>query len=64
MRIMIEGMQSLECVRRVRRALKQVAGLQVREVSLGSAVVDGDARQRAAALEAIEKAGFQPHVSA
>ena len=57
-------MQSLECVRRVRRALKQVAGLQVREVSLGSAVVDGDARQRAAALEAIEKAGFQPHVSA
>lgn len=64
MRIVIEGMQSVECVRRVRRALEQVRGLQVREVSLGSAVVDGDAEQRAAALEAIEKAGFQPHISA
>ena len=45
-------------------ALEQVEGLQVREVGLGSAVVDGDAKQRAAALEAIEKAGFQPHISA
>ena len=33
-------------------------GLQVREVDLGSAVVDGDSKQRAAALEAIEKAGL------
>lgn len=64
MRIEIEGMQSAECVRRVRRALEQVHGLQVRDVGLGSAVVDGDAEQRAAALEAIEKAGFQPHISA
>jgi len=45
-------------------ALETVAGLQVREVSLGSAVVDGDARQQAAALEAIERAGYQPHIAA
>jgi copper chaperone CopZ len=64
MKIVIEGMQSAECVRRVRKALEQIDGLQVREVSLGSAAVDGDAKQRAAALDAIEKAGFQPHISA
>ena len=61
---MIEAMHSAECVRRVRKALEQIEGLQVREVGLGSVVVDGDARQRAAALEAIEKAGFQPHIAA
>ena len=64
MEIVIDRMYSEECVRRVRRALEQVAGMQIREVSIGSAVVDGDAQQRAAALEAIEKAGFQPHISA
>jgi copper chaperone CopZ len=64
MTIGIEGMQSAESVRGVRKALEQVEGLQIREVNLGSAVVDGDAKQRAAALEAIEKAGFQPHISA
>ena len=64
MKIVIEGMESAECTRKVRRALEQIPGLQVREVSLGSAMVDGDAAQRAAALEAIEKAGFQPHISA
>jgi copper chaperone CopZ len=63
MRIEIEGMGSAECIRRVRKVLNQVEGLQVREVSLGSAVVDGDAKQRAAAIEAIEKAGFQPRIS-
>ena len=64
MKIVIEGMDSAECTRKVRKALEQIPGLQVREVSLGSAVVDGDAKQRAEALEAIEKAGFQPHISA
>ena len=64
MRIAIEGMESAECVRRVRKALEQLEGLRVREVGLGFAVVDGDAKQRGAALDAIEKAGFQPHISA
>ena len=64
MKIAIEGMHSPGCVVRVREELEKVDGLQVREVRLGSAVVDGDAKQRAAALKAIEKAGFQPHISA
>ena len=64
MKIVIEGMHSAACVRRVRKALEQLEGLQVREVGLGSAVVDGDAAQRAAALDAIANAGFQPHISA
>ena len=64
MKIAIEGMHSMECLRRVRLALGKVEGLRVREVNLGSAVVDGDSHQQAAALEAIEKAGFQPHLAA
>ena len=62
--ITIEGMHSAACEKRVRRALQQVEGLQVREVTLGSAVVDGDAEQQAAALKAIERAGYQPHIAA
>jgi len=64
MTINIEGMHSATCEKRVRMALEQVPGLQVREVTLGSAVVDGDAEQRAAALKAIEQAGYQPHIAA
>jgi len=33
-------------------------------VKIGSAIVDGDAAQQAAALEAIKKAGYQPHIPA
>lgn len=63
MNISIEGMHSPACVRRVRGALEKVHGLQVREVTLGFAVVDGDSKQQVAALEAIEKAGYQPHIA-
>lgn len=64
MTIAIEGMHSAACEQRVRRALQQVSGLQVRDVTLGAAVVDGHSGQRAAALKAIEGAGFQPHIAA
>ena len=64
MTIAIEGMHSSACERRVRMALQEVEGLQVREVRLGSAVVDGDPKQRAAAMKAIERAGYQPHIAA
>jgi len=63
MNIAIEGMHSPACVKRVRTALEQIEGLRVGEVALGSAAVYGDAKQQAAALEAIEKAGYQPHIS-
>jgi copper chaperone CopZ len=64
MTIAIAGMHSEACEKRVRMALQEIAGLQVREVRLGSAVVDGDAEQQAAALKAIERAGYQPHIAA
>jgi copper chaperone CopZ len=64
MNIAIEGMHCDACVRRVRTALEKVDGLTVRDVQVGSAVVDADAAQQAAALEAIQKAGYQPHISA
>ena len=64
MKIAIEGMHCQACVARVRRALENVPGAQVREVQIGSAVVDLDPARQAAALEAIQKAGYQPHIAA
>jgi len=64
MKIAIEGMHCEACVKRVRMALEKVEGVAVREVAIGSAVVDGDATRQAAALEAIQKAGYRPHVPA
>ena len=64
MNIAIAGMHSPACVKKVRVALEKIEGLRVREVGLGSALVDGDVKQQAAALAAIEKAGFQPHIAA
>lgn len=63
MNIAIEGMHCDACVRRVRMALEKVEGLTVREVKVGSAVVDADAAKQSAALDAIQKAGYQPHIS-
>ena len=64
MNIAIEGMHCQACVKRVRMALEKVEGVAVRDVTIGSAVVDADAQQQAAALEAIQKAGYQPHLAA
>ena len=64
MRIVIEGMHNQACVAKVRRSLENVAGAQVREVQIGSAVVDLDPARQSAALDAIQKAGYQPHIPA
>ena len=68
MNIAIEGMHCQACVKRVRIALEKVEGVAVRDVTIGSAVVDiradGGASPQAAALAAIEKAGYQPHIFA
>ena len=63
MNIAIAGMHSPACVKKVRMALEKVEGLQVREVGIGSALVNGDAKQQAEAIAAIEKAGYQPHIA-
>jgi copper chaperone len=65
MRISIDGMHCDACVKRVRMALEKVSGLHVRDVAIGSAEVDADTmHDEAAALQAIEKAGYQPHIPA
>ncbi len=64
MKIAIEGMHCEACVKRVRMALEKLEGVTVREVGIGSAVVDADVAKQASALEAIQKAGYQPHISA
>jgi copper chaperone len=68
MNIAIEGMHCQACVKRVRMALEKVEGITVRDVTIGSAVVDVNAdagsAQQAAALDAIQKAGYQPHIPA
>jgi copper chaperone CopZ len=63
-KIAIEGMHSQACVAKVRRALENVEGAQVREVRMGSVVVDLDPARQSAALDAIQKAGYQPHIAA
>jgi copper chaperone CopZ len=57
-------MHSQSCVAKVRRALENVEGAHVREVQIGSAVLDLDPARQSAALEAIEKVGYQPHIPA
>jgi len=63
-KIAIEGMHSQACVAKVRRALENVEGARVREVRIGSVVVDLDPARQSAALDAIQKAGYQPHIAA
>jgi copper chaperone CopZ len=64
MRIEIAGMHCQACVARVRKALEKVDGAQVREVEIGSAQLDLDPARQNEALQAIEKAGYQPHIPA
>lgn len=52
------------CVARVRKALEKLEGAQVREVEIGSAQVEIDPARQSEALQAIEKAGYQPHIAA
>jgi copper chaperone CopZ len=64
MRIEIAGMHCQACVARVRMALEKLEGAQVREVEVGSAQLDLDPARQNEALQAIEKAGYQPHIAA
>jgi copper chaperone CopZ len=64
MRIEIAGMHCQACVARVRKALEKVEGAQVREVEIGSAQLELDPARQNEALQAIEKAGYQPHIAA
>jgi copper chaperone CopZ len=64
MRIEIAGMHCQACVARVRKALEKMEGVQVREVEIGFAQMELDPARQNEALQAIEKAGYQPHIAA
>jgi copper chaperone len=64
MRIEIAGMHCQACVARVRKALEKLDGAQVREVEVGAATLEIDPARQSEALQAIEKAGYQPHIAA
>ena len=64
MKISIDGMHCQACVMRVRKALEQVHGVHVREVGIGSAEFDAEREREKAVFDAIQKAGYTPHVSA
>ncbi len=57
-RFAIEGMNCGGCVKGVTRALEAVEGVEIVKVEVGHALVQVDEANRAAAVEAIEDAGF------
>ena len=63
MRIAIDGMHCQACVQRVRKALEKVDGAEVRQVEVGSADVSVNPASEALVLEAVRKAGYEPHKS-
>ncbi len=64
MKLTIDGMHCQACVQRVRKAIEKVEGAQVRLVDVGSAEVAIDPARETAVLEAVRKAGYEPHSSA
>ena len=64
MNISIDGMHCHACIQRVRKAIEKVDGVQVNQVEVGSAIVAIDPAREAAVLEAVRKAGYEPHKSA
>ena len=52
------------CIQRVRKAIEKVEGVQIRQVNVGSAEVAVDPAREPAVLEAVRKAGYEPHSSA
>lgn len=64
MDIAIEGMHCDACVRRVKKALEAADGVRVERVEVGSATITAAPEAQAAALEAIRKAGYEPHARA
>ncbi|MFR5265149.1 heavy-metal-associated domain-containing protein [Clostridium sp.] len=55
--IIIEGMSCGNCVKHVTKALNEVDGIEIIEVEIGKAVIEGDASD-AVLTEAIEDFGF------
>lgn len=62
----IEGMSCAHCVASVRKALGSIAGVNVREVSIGNATVELDPAQAdvATIIDAVQDAGYEAREAA
>ena len=65
-RLHIEGMHCGSCVRRVTQALTATAGVEVKEVNVGSAQLSSDQEPAPvdAAIAALARAGYSAHLEA
>jgi copper chaperone CopZ len=63
MKLAIDGMHCQGCVQRVRQAITKVEGAQVQQIEIGGAVVTVDPSREGLILEAVRKAGYEPHQS-
>ena len=63
MKVSIDGMHCDACVRRVRKAVESIDGAAVEHVEVGAAQVAVDSGREPLVLEAIRKAGYEPHVT-
>ena len=63
MNITIDGMHCQACVNRVRKALETVPGAKPEKVDVGTAVVAVDPGAEQAVLDAVRKAGYEPHTA-
>jgi copper chaperone len=61
MKLAIDGMHCQACVQRVRKAIEKVEGAQIQQIEVGSAVVVTDPAREGAVIEAVRKAGYEPH---
>lgn len=57
--IIIEGMSCDHCVKRVRKELGKLEGVNVISVEIGKAVIEGDVLNDEAIREAIDEAGYE-----
>ena len=63
MKIVIDGMHCQSCVQRVRKAIEKVEGAKVQQVDVGSAEISVESAREPAVLEAVKKAGYEPHLA-
>jgi copper chaperone len=60
MNIAISGMHCQACVRRIRKALDGIEGVQIERIEIGRAIIYVDRNGLPAVLDAIKAAGYEP----
>ena len=50
-------------MQRVRKAIEKVEGAKVQQLDVGSAEISVESTREAAVLDAVQKAGYEPHLA-